>query len=237
MTRKHALIPVILVLPFFLWTREASAHRDDYLNETVVYLTLAKKELEAEYWFDRGWRPGPGNDFIRHNAAVEWGITDHWMVDGRVTAISVDKTRFDSARFETRYRFSDEGVLPVDFAVSFEVNSERDPDGSTNVGMEPRIILSKDLGEKLNFTANLSEEIPVDSGTPAFLAAFGARYNWTNLIRVGSEFQYNVDEHMGSVIPQIWLAFTRDVTVKVGYSAGIDQEPEDFARVALEVEF
>jgi hypothetical protein len=220
-----------------LSTRAASAHRDDYLNETLVFLTLERAELEAEYWFDRGWRPGEGNDFNRHNVALEWGITDHWMIDGRATAVSDDGTGFDSARVETRYRFRDEGDLPVDVAVSFEVNSEREPDGSTGVGIEPRLILSKDVGERLNFTANFAEEVPLESGHPAFLVALGSRYNWTELLRVGSELQYDFDEHSGAVIPQLWLAFPREVTVKMGYSLGFDGEIDDYARLALEVEF
>jgi hypothetical protein len=235
--RKHVQIIVMLTLLLFLYPQQASAHRDDYLNETLVYLTLRRGELEAEYWFDRGWRSDDDGNFTRHNAAIEWGITNHWMVDGRITAISDNDTRFDSGRLESRYRFFDEGELPVDLAASFEINSEREPDGSTTVGIEPRVIVSRDIEERLNFTANFSEEIPLDTGTPAFLVAFGSRYNWSNLIRVGSEFQYNFDEHFGSIIPQLWLAFPQDVTVKMGYSARIDQEPNDFVRVALEVEF
>lgn len=229
----------MLLLAVVLYTQEASAHRDDYINETLVYLTLERSELEAEYWFDLGRPSGDGGDFTRHNAALEWGKTDHWMVDGRATIVSKDgeRTNFDSARLESRYRFFDEGALPVDIAASFEVNSERVSDGSTTVGVEPRLILSKDFGEKLNLTVNLSEEIPFNSESPVFLVAFGSRFNWTNFIRVGSEFQYNFDKHAGSVIPQLWLAFPRDVTVKIGYSIGVDQEPDDFVRAALEVEF
>lgn len=237
MTREHVRwfgFPLLLLL---LCTQRASAHRDDYINETLVYLTLERSELEAEYWLDRGWRSGDRNDFTRHNAALEWGLTDHWMVDGRVTAISDDKTNFDSARLESRCRFGDEGTFPVDIAVSFEVNSERESDGSSNVGIEPRVILSKDFGEQLNVTGNLSEEILLDSGTSEFLFAIGGRLNLTNLVRVGSELQYNFDEHLGSAIPQMWFAFARDVTLKIGYSASIDREPDEFVRAALEIEF
>lgn len=237
MSRRAVRILVLLAVPLSLCPQQASAHRDDYLNETLVYLTLGQDELEAEYWFDRGWGLEDEGSFSRHNVALEWGITDHWMVDGRATAVSDDATTFDSARLETRYRFSEEGARPVDIAASFEVNTERELDGSTTVGIEPRLIVSKDFGERLNFTANFSEEIPLDSGSTAFLVALGGRINWTELVRVGSELQYNLDEHSGSVIPQLWLTFPRDVTLKMGYSLGVDQEPADFARIALEIEF
>ncbi len=234
--RRFVYIFGMMVLPLLLFTGEATAHRDDYINESLVYLTVERSEFEAEYWFDRGWRRWDRNGFTRHNAAIEWGITDHWMLDGRLTAISDGKTNFDSARLESRYRFRDEGAFPVDIAVSFEVNSERESDGSTTVGIEPRVILSKDLGEQLNLTVNLSEEIPLDSGTPEFLLALAERINMTTLVRVGSEFQYNFEEHSGEAIPQLWLALPRDITIKIGYSIGINKEPDDFLRVALEVE-
>jgi hypothetical protein len=217
----------------------AFAHRDDYINETVVYLTLAHNEREAEYWLDSGANSGTAQDFLRHNAALEWGITDHWMVDGRFTAIAPSGSGpvYDSSRVETRYRFSEEGVKPLDVAVSMEVNSERRADGSTGTGIEPRLILSHDFGEKFNVTGNLSEDVPLNSGSPTLLTALGLRYNWTRFVRVGSEFQYDVGDVSGAVIPQVWFAFSPDVTLKLGYAAGIDRNPIDFARAALEVEF
>lgn len=229
--------PGVLLLGLLALAPAARAHRDDYLNETLVYLTLEGRELEAEYWFDRGTSAEEDGDFSRHNVALEWGITDRWMVDGRATFLAGGEGDFDSARVETRYRFRDEGDLPVDVAVSFEINAEREPDGSTTTAVEPRLILSHDFGEKLNLTANFAEEIPVDSGSPELLTALGGRFNWTRVVRIGSELQYNFEEHAGAVIPQLWLAFPHEVTLKLGYSRGVDREPDDYYRVALEVEF
>ena len=166
-------------------------------------------------------------------------MTDHWMADGRATVETAtqERTRFDSARLESRYRFLDEGSLPVDIAVSGEVNWEREEDGSMTVGFEPRLILSKDVAQALNLTLNLSEEIPLGSDPPAFLAALGTRFNFSHLVRLGTEFQYDFHERAGSVIPQLWFAFPRHVTLKVGYSWGLRNNGEDFGRVALEIEF
>jgi len=215
------------------------AHRDDYINETVVYLTLAHNEHEGEYWLDEGWHSGGHDYFTRHNIATELGITDKWMVDGRATIATNHggPTTFESARFETRYRFSDEGVEPIDVATSFEVNTERETDGSHTEGVEPRLIFSKDVQEKLNFTINLSEEVPLDGESASTHAAFGDRYNWTELIRVGSELQYDLNGHSGAFIPQVWFAVTPETTLKIGYAARIDREPSNFVRAALEVEF
>ena len=229
------VLALLLMIPM-----SANAHKDDYLDETLVYLTLEKGEIEAEYWFDYGSQSKSSIDFIRHNLAMEWGITDHWMVDGisSIKTITGNGTEFDSGRVESRYRFMDEGALPVDIAISVEVNLERDEEeGSTNFGIEPRLILSKDFQEKLNFTLNLSEEIHFESRPSAFLANFGARYNWTQLVRPGAEFQYNTHDHTVSLLPQLWFAFPGEVKIKTGYSVGLDHNDEDFGRIAVEVEF
>lgn len=229
---------ILLSVSAGICPRQASAHRDDYLDETLVYLTLAPHEHEVEYWFDHGTGSGPESGLIRHNAALEWGVTGHFMVDGRLTIASRnrDGTRFDSGRVESRYRFSDEGTNPVDVAASLEINAERDPDGSTSYGVEPRLVLSRDVREVLNFTVNLSEEVPLDSDERAFLTSFGSRFNWTSLVRAGAELHYDFNNHAGAVIPQLWFAFGHDTTLKLGYSRGFDRDTLDFIRGALEVE-
>lgn len=239
MIRRRARLLGMVLATIVLYAQDAIAHRNDYLYETLVYLTLEQNEVEAEYWFDYASQPSGSGHFFRHNAALEWGITDRWMADSRVTVGSEqgDGIKFDSARLESRYRFLEEGMLPVDVAASFEINEEREANGSTTVGIEPRLILSKDFEEKLNLTLNLSEEIPVDSGQSAFLTACGSRFNWSDTIQVGSEFQYNFASDSGAVIPQVWFAFSQGITLKAGYAIGIDQDVENVVRVVIEVEF
>jgi hypothetical protein len=76
----------------------ASAHREDYTDETLAFQTVEEHVVEPEYCFDYGTRSE--SDFTRHNIAFEYGITDHLMVDGRVTVDDSDKSNanFDSAR-------------------------------------------------------------------------------------------------------------------------------------------
>jgi len=215
------------------------AHRDDYIDETLVYVTVEKAEVEAEYWFDYGYQSSRQKNFLRHTIATEWGITDRWMVDIRTTLKKEmnDNTTFDSGRIESRYRFFNEGDLPVDIAVSWEINWKRLENGSIQTRVEPRLILSKDLNEKLNITFNLSEEIPLDSNQATLQTALGFRYNWSGFVRFGSEFQYDSVENAGSVIPQMWFALPYDIALKAGYSIGFDRNKENFGRIALEVEF
>ena len=215
----------------------AEAHRDDYLDETLVYLTLQHHELELEYWFDWAQAFAPPNDVLRHNVAVEYGISGHWMVDARATGEQESGSAFvfESARLESRYRFSEEGKHALDIAVSGEVKTRREENGALEFALEPRLILSKDLG-KLNLTLNLAEEIPLETGKPSFTPAFGFRHNTGRLLRLGSELKYDTEVHGGSVIPQIWLALPHGLTIKFGYSFRFGRNPIRFGRLAFEGE-
>ena len=195
------------------------AHREDYIDETLVFQTVEEGAIEPEYWFDYGHRPE--GDFTRYNVALEYGITDHLMFDGRMTIDdpSNHSTNFDSGRFEMRHRFAAEGDWPVDLALSSEINMRRLDDGHYQYGIEPRLILSKDFS-KMNITLNVAEELPVNRGTPSVELASGARYDMTQLFRFGSELKYDVRNRSGAVIPQIWFVFPHEITLKAGFSAG-----------------
>ena len=228
----------VALLLLFLGTRTVDAHREDYIDETLVFQTVEEGAIEPEYWFDYGHRGDSETYFQRHNLSLEYGITDHLMIDGRVTFDHPlnRSTNFDSGRFETRYRFSEEGAWPVDVALSGETNMRRLENGHYQYGVEPRLILSKDFS-KLNVTLNVAEELPVNRGAPSVQLASGARYDMTQLLRFGSELKYDVHERSGSVIPQIWLALPHEITFKTGYSKGFDANREDFVRFVIEVEF
>jgi hypothetical protein len=108
--------------------------------------------------------------------------------------------------------------------------------GHYQYGIEPRVILSRDF-LKLNLTLNVAEEVPVNRGAPSVELATGARYDATQFFRFGSELKYDIHEHNGSVIPQIWFAFPHEITFKTGFSFGFDRNPENFVRFVIEAEF
>jgi hypothetical protein len=214
----------------------AYAHGEDYIDETLVYDTLERGAVEPGYWFDIG--RDDSQHFMRHNLALEYGITDRWMIDARATGIDEyrDGFHFDSSRLETRYRFFDAGTLPVDMAVSGEINSRRDEQGHQIFGIEPRLILSKDFG-KLNVTLNLAPEIPFNHNSPTFETRGGCEYAVTDVFHFGTELRYDTEEHAVGVIPQIWLTFPHKVTLKAGYSYDFGAIHERFLRVSLVAEF
>jgi hypothetical protein len=229
-TLSHILQAFVLLV----CVSSAFAHREDYIDETLVFVTLDRGEVESKYWFDAGSMDS--DRFIRHHLGLEYGITDHWMIDGRIAGLDEHGFHLDSSRLETRYRFFDTGALPIDIAVSGEVNTRRDEHGHQIFGIEPRLILSKDFG-KLNLTVNLAEEIPVSRNHPAFEVRGGCGYDATKLFHLGTELRYDMKERSASVIPQIWFAFPHEVTLKTGYSYDFGGTHERFVRLALEVGF
>jgi len=239
---KNFRFSIFLLVFSLSFSGSALAHRDDYIDETLVYLTLEKKEIEPEYWFDVGYKHDEDSNkntgFLRQSFALEYGITNHWMVDGRGTIKNIEdkRTVFDSGRFETRYRFFEEGAKPIDFAISAEANTERDEHGRQQPALEPRIILSKDF-KALNFTANLPEKIFLRSGKLAFVPSLGIRYNTPHILRLGAEIRFDTHSHEDSVIPQIWFALPHEITIKLGYSFGFNRNEENFGRLAIEVGF
>lgn len=236
---RGGLVAAAALLALLAFPSTAAAHRDDYLDESLVFVTLESGEVEAEYWFDYGQAEGGADaSFVRHNAALEYGITERTMIDGRATLRrdGGGATLFDSGRIEARHRFGEEGDRVVDVAVSAEVNAERDEAGEIVLGIEPRLILSKDFGS-LNVTLNLSEEIPLDHGQASLLVALGVREALSARLRLGGELHVDTGQSTGSLIPQVWFDLGHHAVLKLGYSFGFGDERDSFARLAFEVEF
>lgn len=217
---------VMVATALLFITTPLFAHREDYLGETLVFLTLERHAVEPEFFAD------VARHIRDYNAALEYGITDRTMVDGRV---SWDREGgVHAGRLEGRHRFGDEGIWPVDVAVSLEANFETD-EGRRHTAIEPRLILSKDV-ERFNVTVNLAEEIASGGGGSALRVASGVRFDASRWIRVGNEFQYDLRDRRGAVVPQLWLTLPHEITVKAGYFASVHGAPH-FIRAAVEFEF
>ena len=230
---KHQLCLLICATVLCLiLTQSVQAHRDDFIDETLVYRTLDQGEIELEYGLDYGDRPDPDDKFIRHIFAAEYGLTDRFMVNGKVLL----ESEFDLALVEFRYRFFEEGERLIDVAFSAEVEVENVENDSDEYHAQPRLIFSKDL-EKLNFTVNLPLKIPFKSSPSEFIPAIGWRYDAAGVFKFGAEVKYNTFNKKGSVIPQVWFELPEEMLLKLGYSQGFDQNPESYMRTFLEKEF
>ncbi len=232
---------VILYLFGSLLTATAYGHRDDYINETFVFRTLDRHELELEYWFDYHHLNQSNRGYYQHTASVEFGFTDYWMADVALN-FSDQLRRSDYGltrlRFETRRRFGEEGEHVIDFASSMELEAEKDVD-RWNYQLTPRAVLSKDFATKLNTTLNLFVGIGTGDKTtlnPGY--NFGIRYPSEGILRVGGELIQQWDEHQrtsGLIIPQLWILPRPEDVIKIGYAKAFGSEENYFLRVAIEI--
>jgi len=213
------------------------AQAADYLGDTHVYDTPAKGELEPEYWFDYGRRRDVSKDFTRHWAMLEYGITERWMAElrGQFGRESGESLRFEKGELETRWRLGEKGAAFLDAASFLELEIEHEED-EDELAIEPGLIISRDFG-RLNLTANLSYEVPFESGSGSFHSALAAGWRLSRIIRLAGEYRHNWREDRISLIPQFWFIPRENVFVKIGYSFGVAEQKESFLRAALEVEF
>lgn len=213
----------------------AAAHREDYLDETLVFQTIERHELEPEGWLDVGAARGVRVDTVRGHLALEYGITDHWMVDTRWTVehVAGAGTRFGGGRVESRARLKEEGEWPVDIAGSLEVNGGREAGREIAWAAEPRLVLSRDAGA-FNVTANAAVEVPFADGRAGTRFALGLRYGSTARVRFGAEGQWAPAGSSGSVFPQAWVVLWDEGTLKFGYSRGLGRNEESFGRIVIE---
>jgi len=230
-----ASVALLLLLP-----SSAYAHRDDYLDETFVYVTLGRHEVEIEGWAEArrgtdhrtaGWYTG----------AFEYGLSSHWMADAAAQVFHRGEGfRFGRLRLETRARFAEEGRWPVDLAASAEY--EHETRASTGAESEdvltPRLVLSRDVSRDLNTTLNLDLPVRLSGERKiSFAYALGVRYPAETAVRVGTELKGNSSEHNATVFPQVWFALPKELTLKFGTGIGLTSRTDRWVvRAVAEIE-
>ena len=232
---RLALLALVVVIATVAPCRVASAHKDDYIDETFVYQTLEAGELELEVWGDVRDAPLSG----LYTGSVEVGILDRWMADAAVqVAHTASGVSFDRVRAESRVRFSDEGALPIDVSASVEYEVEAEAEGDVVHTLTPRLILSKDPIPALNVTLNL--DLPVTlapSGFVDFAWAVGLRWNATEWLRPGVEGRHFARAGHAVVFPQLSFVLPGEVSIKLGLGVGLGEGvPRLDGRLVVEVE-
>jgi hypothetical protein len=218
----------------------AQAHRDDYIDETFVYMTLGQGEFELEFWGEvresathvtEGW----------YTNAFEYGITSRWTLDAAAQLVHQGGgLEFGRLRSETRYRFANEGEWPLDVAASaeYELETKTVTGNETEHTLTPRLVVSKDLSPKLNTTVNLDVPISLSGGGLSFAYGVGVRFPAETTVRVGTEMKGQPSVDTATLFPQVWLALPKGMTIKVGTGIGLTDQTDRFvARGVFEVEF
>lgn len=233
MLRVAAVFSVISLLPAVLY-----AHKDDYLNETFVYRTVDRGELELEYWFDYHQLTRLETGHYQHTLSAEYGFTGFWMADFALNysnLSSSDSYQLSRWRLETRRRFGEEGSHTPDIAASLELEGEKSA-AEWNYQITPRIVLSHDFSTKLNTTLNLFVGIGI--GRDATISPgynFGVRYPEYGALRIGAEVIQTFDHHVTSLlIPQVWILPWPEGVLKFGYAKAHGSQERYFLRVAFE---
>lgn len=233
MLRISAVCSAIGLIPIVSF-----AHKDDYLNETFVYRTLDRHELELEYWFDYHALTTVGAGQYQHTVSAEYGFTNVWMAD-----IALNYGNLSSAhtyelsrwRLETRRRFGEEGSRIPDIALSLELEGEQGI-AEWEYQITPRLVLSHDFGSKLNTTLNLFVGIGMGHDAPIAPGYnFGVRYPGDGVLRIGAEVIQTFNHHVSSLlIPQIWILPWEEGVIKLGYAKAYGSEERYFVRLAFE---
>ncbi len=218
----------------------AEAHRDDYIDETFVYMTLERGAREVELWGEV--RRSQTHETERwYTGAFEFGVSSRWTLDGAYQLLHRNSDiRFGRVRTETRYRFADEGEWPLDLAVSaeYELETSAATGGGPEHTLTPRLVLSKDLTSKLNTTVNLDAPVSLSEGGVSFAYAVGLRYPAEALLRVGTEIKGQPSQHTAMAFPQVWVALGSETTVKLGTGIGLTDRTDRFiVRGVFETEF
>jgi hypothetical protein len=219
----------------------AQANRDDYIDETFVYQTLDRGELEWEVWAET--RESPDRQtHAWYTTGLEYGVTERWTLDCAAQAVDRDHgLEFGRLRAETRYRFVEAGVWPADIAVSGEY--EHESDAATAAEAEntftPRLVVSRDILPRLNTTLNLDLPIRLTGGSDVtFAYALGIAYPADAVARAGVELKQEPSEHTATLFPQLMFDLPHELTMKAGTGFGLTSETDRFVgRIAMELEF
>jgi len=211
------------------------AHKDDYLGDTFVFVTLEARELELEYWLEGQDEPRA----LRHTAGIEYGITNHLMADlsARWLQRAGGPFAFSEGFLELRYRFGEEGLHAVDPAASLEYEVRRDSEGRRRRLLEPRLVISRDFAG-WNVTTNLFYSIVLDEpGRSSFEAAAGIRSPAFGRWSTGLELRREIAlENETVVIPQVWYRISPEAYVKAGGGKNFAGDKNAFVRIVFEIE-
>jgi hypothetical protein len=220
----------------------ARADRRSFIR-SYEYATQPQGNLELELWNDiqaprQGGFAAAGT---LHRLELEYGLTDRWdLALYHVFAQETGQFRFDSWRAETRYRFAERGVWPLDVLLYFEL--ERPADFASPWEVEEKVILAKDIGP-IGLVANLvASQKVLHAGEGRKLELdVGARYEIVPQLRLAGEF-WMVRESAGGISrmsyfagPSISVA-TSKIWIQLGFGLGLgDTESSAQVRSVLGV--
>lgn len=170
---------------------------------TYHYGTTAAGQLEVEQYIDLiptdvvDATAGDESTRLRFDlqTELEFGLSDHWELGfylvGRQPAEG--PYQFRGIKQRLRGRFAEEGDLPLDLGIYFEVSEYAD-----KIELEQKLILAKRFGALL-FAANVSfeQEIPYAGGEVEVVFNPSAGISWAASPAVSLGLEYRADGELG----------------------------------------
>jgi hypothetical protein len=214
-------------------------------TQTYEYSTVPQGRTAVELWHTQGrltWDRDTAQT-IEHIVELEHGITDHWDIalynvfaqTAGGGAVMAEPYHYDETKLETRYRFADRGVWPVDTLVYLELSKDF---GQSIYEIEGKVIGARDFGE-LTVAANAIVEVQLGRQAaetePEFAWALGATYHLTPKVRAGAETWGSVEEEelALSIGPALSLAAASNFWVTVTAGFGLTDEADAFSARAI----
>jgi hypothetical protein len=201
MRTSDVLLGAIVALAGSVYARQAHANPMP-LPYTYTYATLPKGEAEVEQYADltpvKGVSVATGNPQLylasQFQTEFEYGITDHLEL-GLYLALqpsgpagltnTATLTEGTGSKQRLRYRFAEEGELPIDIALYGEV-----VEFDTELEFEGKILLQKRFGD-LIIAANLWGEVE-----QPWANTFG-QFDWVANPTLGAVYQVTPVVHLG----------------------------------------
>ena len=229
----------------------ASAHLRDYLVNQPYY-TTKQGEFEVEVWTDFNLPEADNDDTysVRQQYEFEYGLTNRWQLayyevfkwDRR------DDFERDMFKVETKYRFLEAGVLPLDIALYGEYKNPNGRRDRRSDEVEGKLILSRDVGA-WNVITNLIAEKAINTHSDwEFAYTLGASYGVTPRVRLGLELKETLGDsdafgirrkdHKLQLIPGVYANLTPHLRILFGPAFGLTRASDDLQlRSIIEWEF
>lgn len=243
--RQALLIAIAAVTIAIAFSQPASADRRIF-PFSYPYMTLPKGGMELEHYLTANVieaddpstlivEDGVEPDWT-HEFELEYAITDHWDVGVYQVfhQSPFDSLEYLGPKLRTRYRFGEQGDLPVDPALYIEVayfNEE--------IEIEDMLILSKVVGQmEGTFNLKFEQEFEDENGewetAYKFNPSLGVGYHFTERFALGIEYVGVTENEHGdwSGYAQFLGPFASVSTNRFWWTLGVEPQITDFEEFA-----
>ncbi len=273
---KRSWFLLVLCLAVVQLQQSGTAYGGNAANFVLYnHHTADEGELELMFMADIGQEPD-GTNYTSQMVEFEVGVTDRWtsefMIEGQVTS-GEGGYSFTGFRWENRYRPFGYGsflnpVLYVEYeSLSEETKylmevsgredaAEREKTRPRERVLETRLILGRDVTDRLDIALNWLNESDLDTGVTSFGYAAGLNYRLFRRDSAGAArdvvfglelfgglgdsdkgitLDSGITQHYLS--PNLMIRLSDAMTVRFGGAVGLTNVSQDLARFAVGYEF